>query len=326
MKVKTVLAGLLLVFLVPKLCLGTHASETLFRGNPNAAELRPVERTETEFRGGAFPNRVWERVRAAPDGLPCALCLLPSDTKPVKVSFDLLKTDHIVVMVKINGKGPYRLIFDTGAPVTLINSKIAKESGVLKADGTAVDMPALDFEPLKIKMLQIGDLKAENLPTMVMDHPTVAAIDKLLGPVQGIIGLSFFGRYRFTIDYQAKEMTFTPVNFTPPNVTKAMFAVLNGTLPKKVLAPAGQWGFSVVKDAKDMDPGVTVQEVLPDSPAQAAGLQAGDRLLTLDGRWTDSVADCYVAAGFVLPGTAARLTVLRDGKEMELTVKVRAGL
>jgi hypothetical protein len=157
------------------------------------------------------------------------LCLLPSEAageaKPTKVPFELLKTDHIVVMVKINGKGPYRLIFDTGAPVTLLNSKIAKESGVLKNDGTAADMPVFDFEPLKIKTLQIGDLRAENLPTMVMDHPTVAAIDKLLGPVHGIIGLSFFGKYRFTIDYQAKEMTFTPVNFSPPNVTKAGGAV-----------------------------------------------------------------------------------------------------
>jgi hypothetical protein len=247
------------------------------------------------------------------------------EAKPVKVPFELLKTDHIVVMVKINGKGPYRLIFDTGAPVTLLNTKIAKESGVLKEDGGA-DMPLVDLAPLKIKTLELGDVKAENLPTMVMDHPTVALIDKALGPVQGIIGLSFFGRYRFTIDYQAKEMTFTPVPFTPPDVTKAMLAMLMGTPQRKVLAPAAQWGFSVVKDAKDMDPGVTVKEVLPGSPAAKAGLKAGDRLLTLDGRWTDSVADCYMAAGFVRPGTAARLTVLRDGKEVELTVNVQVGL
>src|SRR5207237_5859074 len=38
--------------LVPKLCLGTPALETLFR---------EVQARETEFRGNAFPNRVWER-------------------------------------------------------------------------------------------------------------------------------------------------------------------------------------------------------------------------------------------------------------------------
>ena len=66
--------------------------------------------------------------------------------------------------------------------------------------------------------------------------------------------------------------------------------------------------------------------MLAGSPAAAAGLKAGDRLLTLEGRWTDTVADCYLAASFVQPGTSARLVVLRGGKEMELTVKVASGL
>src|SRR5579862_2274651 len=52
--------------------------------------------------------------------------------KPITVPFEMLKSGHITVMVKVNGKGPYRLIFDTGAPLTLINGKLAKESGVLK--------------------------------------------------------------------------------------------------------------------------------------------------------------------------------------------------
>ena len=51
------------------------------------------------------------------------LCPLSSSTvraddgpsaKPIVVHFELLPTKHIVVNVKVNGKGPYRLIFDTG--------------------------------------------------------------------------------------------------------------------------------------------------------------------------------------------------------------------
>ena len=56
------------------------------------------------------------------------------DPAPAAVPFELLKTQHMVVNVKINGKGPYRLIFDTGAPVTLINNKVAKEAEVLPKD------------------------------------------------------------------------------------------------------------------------------------------------------------------------------------------------
>src|SRR5262249_2587012 len=179
----------------------------------------------------------------------------------------------------------------------------------------------------KIKKLEFGGLKAEDLNTMVLDHPTVTAIDKVLGSVQGILGLSFFAKYKMTIDYQAKEMTFVPVNFTPPDVMKGMMKLMTSGGPKqKVVAPAGQWGFRVAKGANDEDPGVTVQEVLAGGPAAAGGLKVGDRLLTLDGRWTDTVVDCYQAASFVRPGAAARLVVVRGGKEVELRVEGLPGL
>jgi membrane-associated protease RseP (regulator of RpoE activity) len=244
------------------------------------------------------------------------------DDKTFKVPFDTIKTQHIVVMIKINGKGPYRLIFDTGAPVTLINNKTAKDAGVLDKEFLIPGLPP----QYKMKTVEIGELKVENLTTVVMDHPTVKAIDEVLGPVEGILGLSFFGKYRLTIDYKAKELTFVPVDFRPPDVMKNLIAMVMAGPQKKVLAPAAQWGFSVTKDVKDEDAGVVVKTVLPQSPAAKAGLMAGDRLMTLDGRWTDSVADCYLAASFVRPGMEARLLILRDGKEIELKVRVLAGL
>ena len=92
------------------------------------------------------------------------------------------------------------------------------------------------------------------------------------------------------------------------------------------MAPAGQWGLLLHKGKKDQEPGVTVQDVLPGSAAAAAGVKSGDRLLTLDGRWTDTIPDAYQAAGHVKPGTSAQVLVKRDGKEMELTVKPLSGL
>jgi S1-C subfamily serine protease len=57
-----------------------------------------------------------------------------------------------------------------------------------------------------------------------------------------------------------------------------------------------------------------------------AGLKPGDRVLTIDGRWTDTLADLFAAAGYVKPGTTAPVVVKRDGKEVELKVKPMAGL
>jgi predicted metalloprotease with PDZ domain len=251
--------------------------------------------------------------------------------KPVTVPFELLKTGHMAVMIKINGKGPYRVIFDTGAPVSLINNKVAKESGLL--DNVKKPLFSLfnTAGQTSIKSLEIGDLKAENVNTIVMDHPTVEAISKALGPIEGIVGFPFFARYKTTINYQAKELTFVPNGFDPPDVMQELAAslmtMINEKQPKaKVLAPAAQWGIIATKEPKDEDAGVAVKEVYADSAAAKAGLKAGDRVLTLDGRWTDSLRDLYDAAGFVKAGTAVKVKVLRDGKEKELTIKPASGL
>jgi hypothetical protein len=247
--------------------------------------------------------------------------------KPAEVPFDLLKTQHMVVSIKVNGKGPYRVIFDTGAPIMLLNNKVAKEAGIFpKNFRQPFFAPFGSMGDFKIKTLELGDLKVHDIKTIVMDHPTVALISKALGPIEGIVGFSFFARFRMTIDYQIKVMSFVPTKFDPPDMMKNVLKMLRPGNRTQVLAPAGQWGFQVHKSDEDEEPGVTVKQVLSGSPAEKAGLKAGDRLLTLSGRWTDTLADCYIAASYVQPGAEAVLLVRRNGEERQLKVKVATGL
>jgi hypothetical protein len=248
------------------------------------------------------------------------------EDKPVVVPFALLKTKHITLDVKVNGKGPYRVIFDTGAPMSVLNNKLAKEAGLPVGGGV------FGGRPTSVKTLEVGDLKAEKVPVVVMDHPLVELMskEKDVGQLYGIVGFPFFARYKMALDYKAKTMTFTPNGFDPPDVLKemesAIDALLRGKKEPRVLAPAAQWGLVAAKDKDDEEAGVTIKDVMAGGAAAAAGLKAGDRLLTLDGRWTDSLADLYTAAGFVKPGTAVEVVVTRGKKEMTLTVKPVAGL
>jgi membrane-associated protease RseP (regulator of RpoE activity) len=251
-----------------------------------------------------------------------------SEAKPVAVPFELLKSGHMAVMVKVNGKGPYRVIFDTGAPVTLLNNKIAKEADLKKDAKQTLPLFGMGGQTT-IKELEVGDLKAEGVSAIIMDHPTVNALSAALGPIEGIVGFPFFARYKMTLDYQAKKMTFVPTGFKPPDVMQAIMATVMKMQDKpvpKIIAAAGQWGMVVTKEKDDEEPGTTVKEVHAGSAAAAAGLKAGDRLLTIDGRWTDSVADCYAAAGFVKAGKSAQVVVERNSKQITLTVKPRDGL
>jgi hypothetical protein len=251
--------------------------------------------------------------------------------KKIVVPFELIKTQHMVVNVKINGKGPYRLVFDTGAPDSLVNNRVAKDAG-LYPKGFKPSPFALfgSNGQMKIKELELGDLKAHDLSCMVVDHPTVEAIGKFVGPIEGILGFTFYSRYKMSIDYEKKLMTFEPNTYVPGDVMAAMLKRF--TAPKsvrdapRILAPAALLGIRVEKAKDDEAAGVTVKDVMPDSPAAAAGFKAGDRLLTLDGRWTDTVADCYIAAGMLRPGNPTSAQVLRDGRKVQLKVAVRAGL
>ena len=45
------------------------------------------------------------------------------------VPFEMLPTNHMLVEAKINGKGPYRLIFDLGAPITLLSNRASEAVG-----------------------------------------------------------------------------------------------------------------------------------------------------------------------------------------------------
>jgi hypothetical protein len=252
------------------------------------------------------------------------------EPKAVTVPFELFKTKHMAINIKVNGKGPYRMVFDTGAPMNLINNKLAKEADLIDKK----NQPALPLfgaaGTANIKTLEFGGTKLENVQAQIMDHPYIDAMSKAFGPVYGIIGYPVFARYKMTIDYQAMTLTLVPNGFEPGDAQEAlMSAVMSAMGGKdqgpKVISPAGQWGFSVEK-APDKDAGVVVKTVLADGPAAAGGLKAGDRLLTLDDRWTDTVIDAYLAASLVKPSTEVVLKVKRDGKEVEVKVKPTSGL
>lgn len=247
----------------------------------------------------------------------------------IVVPFELIKTQHMVVNVKVNGKGPFRVIFDTGAPDSLVSGKIAKEAGLLGKDAKKPLLPLFGaMGQVKIKEIELGDLKADNISATVIDHPTITAISSVVGPLDGILGFTFYARYKMSIDYQKKQITFEPNTYKPSNAMDAMIAHLMMG-PKNaagVIAPAGIIGIQVEKAKGDEAAGVTVKEVMPDSPAAAAGIKAGDRLLTLDGRWTDSIADTFIAAAALHSDRPATAEVLRGKEKLKLKITIRAGL
>jgi membrane-associated protease RseP (regulator of RpoE activity) len=229
---------------------------------------------------------------------------------------------HIAVPVKINDAGPYRLIFDLGAPINLVSSRFAVEGGLITKESAQAPAFFGMRGERNAKKLQVGDVVAENVQVMVMDHPTIKAISEVLGPVDGIIGYPFFARYKFAIDYPAKSMEFTPSDYKPQNVMNQMFSRMFASrdAKKKRIAPVGLWGFECDRPASDQTAGVVVTRVWDDSPAASAGLQVNDRIITLGGRWTDSPSEIAAAAAFATTGEPVAIEFERDGTKHRIEV------
>ena len=73
-----------------------------------------------------------------------------------------------------------------------------------------------------------------------------------------------------------------------------------------------------LKDAK----GAIVADVTEESPALAAGVKQGDTILKIDGKDVSDSRDLSRRVAGIKPGDAVPLTVVRDGKTMDLEVKI----
>jgi hypothetical protein len=240
--------------------------------------------------------------------------------------FEMTGTNHFFVEVKLNGEGPYRLIFDLGAPVTLLSVKAARESESLSKKRTRGAMGAEGL----VKEMQFGESTARDIPVVVFDHPAITTMSQVLGKrFDGILGYTFFARYRTTIDYQKKRLWFEPVRESTDNVISA--------LPEKLLNPAAKSPTRVVVPrataigvriesggenlAEAIPPVSKVVEVREGSPAAKAGLKPGDVIVALGSHWIFAPADLAEALSSVASGADVKAIVIRDGKTVEMRIR-----
>jgi len=72
----------------------------------------------------------------------------------------------------------------------------------------------------------------------------------------------------------------------------------------------------------DRPQGALITQIAAQGPARSAGLQAGDVVLTYDGRKIDSAGDLPPLVGRTHPGAKALVGIIRRGQEQTITVTV----
>ena len=77
-------------------------------------------------------------------------------------------------------------------------------------------------------------------------------------------------------------------------------------------------------DMSGTGPGMLIQGTIAGSPAEKAGIKAGDRLIRVGNQEVKSVDDLQQVLTTAQPGVPVKVVVLRDGKEIELTMTPEA--
>jgi serine protease DegQ len=256
-----------------------------------------------------------------------------AEGKTHQVPYRLTNFNHVMIRAKLNGKGPFNFIVDTGAPALFVATKAAKQAGVepdAKGWGT--------FDKFEIE----GGVVIEKAKGRVEDPFQLEGMNGmgLAGAeLHGMVGYQLLARYRIEFDFSKSKMTWTELDYEPaaperldgkvmPGGLDAMGQIMKflgsflGAKANPDVAPRGFLGIEVADGAK----GVTVKSVLAKGPAGLAGLKAGDRITEFDGRTVRESEDVHRYLGKFRPGQKVPITVERGSGTQDITVKVGEGL
>jgi membrane-associated protease RseP (regulator of RpoE activity) len=125
-----------------------------------------------------------------------------------------LVNNHIYADVKVNGKGPYTFIFDTGG-LNIVTPPLAKQLGLAvegDMDGRGSGDGTMKAGFTKVSRVDLGNATITDQRFMTMPLDSMANIEGI--PMPGMIGFETFRRFVTRVDYGNKTITLIdPKNF-----------------------------------------------------------------------------------------------------------------
>jgi serine protease DegQ len=255
------------------------------------------------------------------------------DSKIYQVPYRLTATQHVLVRAKINGKGPFNFILDTGAPALFVSTAVGKKLNLTPdKDGWAT----LDRFVLE------GGAAVTKAKARIEDPFQLEGMNGLGlagAHLDGMIGYNIIARFRIEFDFTKDKLAFTPLDFDPPppqglgvgagatgglDTMAAIMKFLGGWLGQKSEPEIVLTGFFGMELTENQG-AVQVKSVLSQGPAEKAGLKVGDEIALIQGHKVGSAADFRREASRIPASSPARLTVTRQGEKREISVQLGRG-
>ncbi|KRA56675.1 hypothetical protein ASD79_16560 [Caulobacter sp. Root655] len=169
-------------------------------------------------REGARPASAYALAKGAPRDWT-----LPAEGR-ITVPFRLAN-NHIFVDVKVDGKGPFPFLVDTGGHGILTSPTVAALD--LKSEGSMTSGGAGDAPPssgyVQVRRLDLGGLTFRDQTMLKLDFSPKPVEGFQVG---GMLGFEMFRRFVTIIDYDRNELTLIdPARFTQADRARAGVAV-----------------------------------------------------------------------------------------------------
>lgn len=258
-----------------------------------------------------------------------------------QIPYRRTETNHFLVRVRVNGKGPFNFLVDSGAPALYIATETAKKISLEPGkDDFWTPVDQLDFE---------GGARLTRLKARIEDPFQLVGMNALGLPgasIDGILGFTILARFRLEIDPTRDRMTWTRIDFEPrepfipkrqPNekppagvqalnmlgpMAKLAAMLTGGKQPEDQVHPRGFFGLEL-EEAEGV---VRVARVLENTPVAKAGVRTGDIVVRLKGQEIKTPKDARNAVSEVQPGERVPLLLKRGSESVDVVIEAGKGL
>jgi predicted aspartyl protease len=191
--------------------------------------------------GWAMRNRVsavvWalvsfsSSVGATSDGKPAPEAfVVPMDVSAARPSIEL----------RINGKGPFRLLFDTGSGADLIlDQELANDLGLETTGTRRIGDPnspeAIEARVVTVDRVELGGFGVSAIQAISWKRDNLGGNDA----PRGVVGLGLFGDRLVTLDYPRAKLTVEAGDLPEPNGGTVVAASFEDGIPSLLVDVAG---------------------------------------------------------------------------------------
>lgn len=211
-------AGLAVVTLLILFHFSRHSEAAIFSYKDDKGAIHftdDISKIPEEFREGEKGFRKHKESRGTHRTTPAPFSPEPIETpgsfstlEEVQVPLIPVSGGNFLVDVLLDGRVKARLMLDTGASFITLSEEIGQKLGVFSS-GSSAEMPfntagGEEWMPLvALQTVSAGDAQSQLVEASIAKH---------IKDIDGLLGMSFLGDYRFEIDRTNKLMTLKPPN------------------------------------------------------------------------------------------------------------------